>query len=115
VIPLATEFKKEGYNFRQIERGGDVAVFAKSKSPVGAVSFEVVRIRRVPEMEMFGRVIAAHEALPSAEHWGLYGFTYADKVRALRKLRELAQQYPPLSTQKPKPTPVLVGMEVAAA
>ena len=103
--PLATLFRSDGFEFRQLERVGRVAVFEKRKGEPN-ISYEVVRIRQVPETTMFGRTVPAHEALPCNEQWGLYGWTYHDKTAAFRKFRELAQECPRLSTPMPKHTPI---------
>lgn len=107
--PLPTTFRDGGFEFRQLERVGRVAVFEKRKGGLD-VSFKVVRIRQVPETTMFGRTVPAHEAMPSSEQWGLYGWTCRDKGAAFRKSQELAQECPPLSTRRPKTTPKETGM-----
>ena len=106
--PLPMTFRDGGFLFRQLERSGHVAVFEKHKGHLN-ISFEVVRVRQVPETMMFGRIVQAHEAMPSSEHWGLYGWTYRDKAAAFRKFQELTQECPPLSTPGPKRTPILAG------
>ncbi len=109
MIAIPQNFCNAGFDFRQLERIGQVAVLEKRKSDRN-VGFEVVRIRQVPESVMFGRTIKAHESMPSSEQWGLYGWTYSDKATALRKFLELTQECPPLSTQRPKQAHIPTGM-----
>lgn len=88
MTPLPDIFRNDSFDVRLLNRAGAVALLSKSK-PAGRVSYEVVRLIRVPEREMFGRVIPAHEAMPASEQWGERGWTYCDRDRAEAKFRKL--------------------------
>jgi len=88
VIPLPETFRNDQFDFRVLKRESNVALLAKAK-PGGTTSYEVVRLVRVTERELFGRVIPAHEAMPGSEQWGERGFSYCDRNRAEAKFREL--------------------------
>jgi len=88
MTPLPDTFRSDGFDFRLLRRAGAVALLVKSK-PGGTPSYEVVRLVRVPEREMFGRVIPAHEAMPASEQWGERGWTYSDRDRAEAKFSDL--------------------------
>ena len=88
MTPLPDTFRHDGFDFRLIKRTGAVALLSKSK-PAGHVSYEVVRLVRVAEREMFGRTIPAHEAMPASEQWGERGWTYCDREQAEKKFSEL--------------------------
>ncbi len=85
---LKTSFRSDSFEFRQLDRTGDVAVFAKRKGELDT-SYEVVAVQRVPERVLFGRLVEAHEAMPTSEAWGEKGWAYRDKPSAFRKMREL--------------------------
>ncbi len=88
MTPLPDTFRSDGFDFRVLKRAGAVALLVKAK-PGASPSYEVVRLVRVPEREMFGRVIPAHEAMPASELWGERGWTYSDRDRAEAKFSEL--------------------------
>jgi hypothetical protein len=90
--PLLTRLRRNGFDYRQIVREGDAAIYEQTwdgcSSP--SVAYEVVRIRRREATEIAGNFIEPHEVYPSSNAWGVDGFTYTDKDAAFAKLRELA-------------------------
>ena len=93
--PIATSFKYDGFNYQQIAREDDIAIYEQRWiRPDGALSdniaYEVVRIRRY-EAKTFpnGRSSPAREAYPPSEAWGVDGFTLTDKDRAFNKFRQI--------------------------
>ena len=103
VKPLPTTFKSGGFRFRQLMRQGHIALFEKRKRPDGAVSFEVVKIRRLPARTVFGTEYPPSEAMPPSERWGVEGWTYCDVDSAREKFQALAeaQDKPALCTHPP--------------
>lgn len=98
---FATQFQRNGFDFQQLERRGDVAIFLQSKGG-RSVAFEVVRIRVAPPHRFQdGRELPEREVYPSSEHWGLYGFTCETLERA-KALMHALTECPPLSIRKPK-------------
>ena len=88
---LPTTFKSGGFQFRQLDRAGQVALFEKRKRPGGAPSFEVVKIRQLPARKVFGVNYPPSEAMPATESWGTSGWTYCDVDGAREKFRALAE------------------------
>jgi hypothetical protein len=90
---LEFPFNRDGFTHELVERIGDVCLVHRHKG--GRQShFEVVRLLHAPEKTFpNGHVTPAHEAYPSSEHWGLYGFTYRDEAKARNRFRllEVAQ------------------------
>ena len=84
--PIATEFKHGGFNYRQIAREGDVAIYEQRWRDSENVCYEVVRIRR-HEAKTFpgGKSSPAREAYPSSAAWGDLGWTVTTLDAALRK------------------------------
>ena len=90
--PIATEFNHDGFNYRQITREGDVAIYEQRWRDSENVCYEVVRIRR-HEAKTFpdGKFSPAREAYPSSAAWGVDGFTLTDRDAAFAKLREICR------------------------
>jgi hypothetical protein len=89
--PLPKEFRHDGFQFRQIAREGDAAIYSQTWSgcPDPAICFEVIRVKRRQGFEIAGRFVEPAEIYPSSEAWGMDGFTITDKDAAFAKLREL--------------------------
>ena len=92
--PLPTEFSRDGFNYRQIAREGDAAIYEQTWSGCSSpsVCYEVVRIRRREGFHINGRFVEAAEVYPNSNSWGVDGFTLTDKDAAFAKLRELSAQ-----------------------
>ena len=90
--PLATQFRHDGFAFRQIARQGNAAIYEQRWTGCAepSVCYEVIRIRRREGFEVAGRFVGPAEVYPSSEAWGADGFTLTDKDAAFAKLRELA-------------------------
>jgi hypothetical protein len=78
--PLKTEFRREGFDYRQIWRQGDVAVYAYGIPE----RYELIIIRIEPEDVLPDKsVLPLREAYPRTSQWGQYGWTLGPKDRAL--------------------------------
>jgi hypothetical protein len=88
--PIATKFKHGEFNYRQITREGDVAIYEQRWRDSENVCYEVVRIRR-HEAKTFpgGKSSPAREAYPSSATWGDLGWTVTTLDAAYAKLRAL--------------------------
>ena len=84
---LQTTIKQAGWTLNQIDRVGDLAIYAKT-FPGGLIhSYEVIKVRKESEKAFpNGRVTPAHEAYPSSESWGEDGWTYMTLKEAQDKL-----------------------------
>ena len=89
--PLPTQFRRDGFNYRQIARDGDAAIYEQTWSGCAdpSVCYEVIRIRRRDGFQINGRLVEPAEIYPKADAWGVDGFTLTDKDAAFAKLREL--------------------------
>ena len=89
---LPIRFRRDGFNYKQIAREGDVAIYEQAWSgcPNPSVCFEVIRIRRREGFQIGARFVEPAEVYPNSEAWGVDGFTLTDKDAAFAKLRELA-------------------------
>ena len=92
--PLPTRFRRDGFEYRQIAREGDAAIYEQTWSGCGepSVCYEVIRIRRRDGFQINGRLVEPAEVYPSSGAWGVDGFTFTDKDAAFAKLREVVEQ-----------------------
>jgi hypothetical protein len=91
---LPTQFRRDGFNYRQIAREGDAAIYEQTWTNCAepSVCYEVVRIRRREGFQINGRFVEPAEIYPKADAWGVDGFTLTDKDAAFAKLHEVAEQ-----------------------
>ena len=89
--PLPIRFRRGGFNYRQIARERDTAIYEQTWSGCAepSVCYEVIRIRRRDGFQIGGRFVEPAEIYPKADAWGVDGFTLTDKDGAFAKLREL--------------------------
>jgi hypothetical protein len=86
------QFRRDGFNYQQIARNGDTAIYEQRWMGCykASVSYEVIRIRRRNGFHIDGRFVDPAEVYPNSDAWGVDGFTFTDKDAAFAKLRELA-------------------------
>jgi hypothetical protein len=91
--PLAIRFRHDGFNYRQIARKRDAAIYEQTWSDCSDASacYEVIRIRRREGFQIEGRLVEPTEVYPSSRAWGVDGFTLTDKDAAFAKLREVCK------------------------
>ena len=90
--PLPKEFRRDGFEYRQIAREGNAAIYEQrwTGCAEASVCYEVIRIRRREGFEIGGRFVGPAEVYPASKLWGTDGFTLTDRDAAFAKLRELA-------------------------
>jgi hypothetical protein len=90
--PLPIRFRRDGFNYRQIARERDAAIYEQTWSgrSNASVCYEVIRIRRREGFQIGGRFVEPAEVYPNSGAWGVDGFTLTDKDAAFAKLREVA-------------------------
>ena len=89
--PLKTAFRSKGFDYRQIERRGDVAMFAQTKPGLLHTWYEVVLVQRHDAYEKGDVKIEAAETMPSTSQWGRLGWTFRDAKKAKNRFDELAK------------------------
>jgi hypothetical protein len=97
--PLATEFKKDGFDHKVIRRENMVALVEKKHRDHSLPSYEVVRIQTHEGYEIMGRYVEPSEFMPRTAEWGIHGFTYTDLEDAEKKFKSMLKSKP--STMKP--------------
>ena len=91
--PLPKEFRRDGFEYRQIAREGDGAIYEQRWTGCAepSVCYEIIRVKRREGFEIGGRWIPPAEVYPNSEAWGVDGFTLTDKDAAFAKLREISK------------------------
>jgi hypothetical protein len=98
--PLQIDFRKDGLDYRQVAREGQVAIYELTwQGNTNAAAYEVVRIRAHDGFTVGGKVIEPAELYPRSESWGIDGFTFSDRAAADEKLRALCSK-----NEQPKAT-----------
>ena len=88
-IPVKKTFKSKGFEYKQIKRDGDVAIYEQI-SKDGAVAYETVIIARHNGYTIGTSRVEPSETYPSSGMWGVNGFTYND-IESAEKRAELLQ------------------------
>jgi hypothetical protein len=91
---LPTRFRRDEFEYRQIARERDAAIYEQTWSGCAepSVCYEVIRIRQRDGFQIGGRFVQPAEVYPNSDAWGVDGFTLTDKDAAFSKLREVAGQ-----------------------
>jgi hypothetical protein len=90
--PLPIRFRKDGFNYRQIMRDGNAAIYEQTWNGClePSISYGLIRIRRREGFQINGRFVEPGEVYPNSKAWGVDGFTLTDKDAAFAKFRKLA-------------------------
>ncbi len=91
--PLPTRFRLQVFDYRQIAREGDGAIYEQSwtGSDSFRVRYEVIRIRRRDGFMIHGRFVEPAEVYPNSEAWGVDAWTVRGRDAAFAKLREICK------------------------
>ncbi len=91
---LAKAFNARGFNFEQIKRKGNIALYRKAKEGEGGLveSFEVIKIRTRKAAKLpSGKSLPQREIYPASSDWGTYGWTSLTSEDALRGFHHLVR------------------------
>jgi hypothetical protein len=93
---LPTRFRRNSFEYRQLARKGDIALYEQVWSGCAepSPSYEVIRIRRREGFRISGRFVEPAEIYPPSELWGANGFTFADTNKAWDKFFEISLEGP---------------------
>jgi hypothetical protein len=94
--PLPKEFRHDGFDYRQIVREREAAIYEQSWSGCAdpSICYEVIRIRRRDGFQIDGRFVEPAEIYPNSEAWGVDGFTFTNRNRAWAKFFEISLEEP---------------------
>ena len=89
--PLPKEFRRDGFDYRQIAREGNAALYQQRWTGCAepSVCYEIIRIRKREGFQVGSRFVGPAEVYPNSQAWGVDGFTVTDKDAAFAKLRQI--------------------------
>ena len=87
VIP--TEFKKKGFNYKQVRREGMKAIYLQTRDDSQMSNYEVVRLGRHNGYNMGGSHIEPAETYPGSSLWGIMGWTCSDLDSANKRYNSI--------------------------
>ena len=87
VIP--TEFKKKGFNYKQVRREGMKAIYLQTRGDSSMNNYEVVRLGRHNGYVMGGVTIEPAETYPGSSLWGIMGWTCSDLDSANKRYNSI--------------------------
>lgn len=95
---LPEAFSRAGWQFEQVKRVGDVAIYRKRQKrqrscPLGAWTFEVIKIQKRKERFVFGKPYPAKESYPSSEQWGDAAWSYPDLEGSEKRFQSLIEAF----------------------
>ena len=88
---LETKFTSNGFNFEQVFREGDFAVYKKWKEGRDYKGFEAIKIKRHNGYTIAGNYCPPAEMYPSNEQWGVSGFTCLTLQLAFGKIEKMKE------------------------
>lgn len=109
--PLQVEFTKNGFQFNQMYREGDFAIFHKVAMENAIhqrtrdAGFEVVVISRHDGYEIGGVKVEPAEQYPGNEKWGSMGWTFTDLYSAEKRFNSLLKGELPVEDVPSTETP----------
>lgn len=119
MIPIADTFRLGGFDYRLLNRVGDVALFEKSKPHHRRPCYDLVIVQKRKEKHWpDGRVTPAREAMPKWEQWGDAGWSFSGFQEAEARFNALVkkrQDAPPACQHSPKTGSERVGSIPAVA
>ena len=94
--PLPARFRHNGFEYRQIARKGDAALYEQRWTGCAepSVCYEVIRIRRRDGFQINEKVIEPYEVYPNSDAWGVDAFTFTDRNKAWVKFFEISLEEP---------------------
>ena len=92
---IEKSFTKYGFNFKQIKRVGDVAIFEQSspKWERGDVRYEIVKIGKHNGYYLGGSKLEPAETYPGASLWGIQGWTAVTMDQAEKQFAKACKRF----------------------
>lgn len=91
---LATEYRKNSYDFKQVSREGGIAIYEQiDPDTKKIVAYEVFEVQKNASRVIAGVTIEAGESTPSNEQWGKSGYTVWTLAEAAKKVDILRNRH----------------------
>lgn len=85
---IEKSFVSKGFEFKQVLRDGDMAIYEKHAPGSKCSSYELIHITSHNGYVIAGNKIPPSEVYPSDSQWGVHGWTYPTLKAAKAKLEE---------------------------
>jgi hypothetical protein len=82
MIPVKETFSKGGFDYQLVDRKEDVCIYSQSDEGK-LIAFEVFKVNKNPDREIFGKHYEASESVPPTTQWGTNAFTVHTIEQAL--------------------------------
>lgn len=92
ITPVPLTFRKNGFQYDQVFRAGNIAIYMQRDLQGKSTYYEVWVIRISPATTIGEYVFARKERAPGNEDWGKYGFSFYTLQGAQKKAEQLASQ-----------------------
>ena len=90
---LPCELRHDGFDLRQVQRIGQVALYEKTKG--NYTGWEVILIRERPGRHLpNGKYLPARECYPATTDWGIRGWTATTPADARKRFDKLVKRHP---------------------
>jgi hypothetical protein len=86
MITLPATLTQQGFCYTQVQRDGNIAIYAQQRHDSPIIRYEVIRIQ-VAEAHTWpnGQTTPTHECYPRSAQWGKQGWTFMTLARAQEK------------------------------
>jgi hypothetical protein len=99
---LEKKFSHLKFDFSQICREGDFAIYSRKYSDSEKVHYEVIKVLSHNGYAIGGEIYPPSEYYPSANSWGTDGFTCVTKEDAYKRLEKMMQDHKMREEEKKK-------------
>ena len=88
---LPTQFRHDGFEYRQIARERNAAIYEQTWTGCHnpSVCYEVIRIRQREGFQIGERFVEPAEVYPNSEAWGVDAWTVLSNDAAFAKMQEI--------------------------
>ena len=90
VLPL--EFKEKGFEFKQVFRKKDLAIYHRQKPGSKMEYWEAIKVLRHNGYKLGDAVIPPSETYPSSEQFGILAYACLSEEAARLRLKDLAKR-----------------------
>jgi len=88
---LEKNFTRKVFNYEQLYRKGNLAIYAQKNKETGSATYEVIIIKSHNGYEIGGIKIEPSEVYPSDSQWGILGWTCQTLEAAKNKIKKLEE------------------------
>lgn len=89
---LDKQFTSLTWNFKQVCREKEYAIYERKKEDDTFIHYEVIKVLKHNGLIMHGNKIPPSEYYPSSNQWGIYGFTCRTRQAAYARLDRMMKE-----------------------